>query len=600
MDLIALVAPTFGIWILRHGGMADLQDDTAAVRLVVRQIAWLNVYVLASIGFDILLNLGFTAAIWGTLVFLYLTTAAVGHIASLLQFSPGAKSHQESFRRLYLSGLSFPMIYQLILFAWFTLSIVTAPGTTRLFYFDGNGYVLAEIPVWYALATGVFGATATVYPLALFLSSFRRAKASAVKDVLLVFSACWASWGILALLFFLVLGTMPPILGFSLPFANQIGFITTSSLFYLMALTASSPTGLARFLASRLLPQPMIKLGRKYLVLYDTPSKALSLFTSTIDAIAAGGTRTIISCSDSLQESFFRAEPRLADWTRRKKISYDTQTAIGGSSKGLSEKLTRPAAVGIKVRELNPENLDETVSSVSSGEESREIGPSSIELFLADSRRVPRRQAADFLEKNAGVQFLDLTSSNDSFSRLLGIGREQLQGTKILLEYDSSARYQDAVEKFLAEGIANAERCVLFTSKSSALYRALKGREMLKIVAASSLVSVPSEVGEGEVQIPNKELGLVNSFASDFLDNTMPVSFVFDSITELVRGDRWEQVYSGTKQLTELLSVPNATALFLANRDTEDPRFLGALRGVFTFQLRLNSAGLHVDKRLPT
>ena len=566
--------------------------------LVLRQITRLNVYVLASVGFDVLLNLGYTAAVWGILVCLYLITAAVGHIASLLRFCPGVQSYRESIRRLYFSGPSIPTIYQLVLFGWLILSIVTAPGTPRLLYSGGDGYVVAEIPFWYASASAAFGATATVYPLALFVSTLRRVKNSAVKDVLLVFSACWASWGITALLFFLVLGTIPPILGVSLPFANQIGFITTSSLFYLMALSASSPTGLARFLASRLQPQPMIRLGRKYMVFYDTPSKALSLMSAAIDAVAGGGTRIIISCSGSLQESLLRSAPRLANLTARKRIAYDNETATTEARQSLSEKLNHPGTVGVRVRELNPENFEEIITDDGV---SREIGLSSVELYLADSRKTSRRQLADFLAKNARVQLLDLTSSNNLFSKLIELDHDKLKGTKILLEYDASVNYEDFVEKFLAEGIANAERCVLFTSKSSRLYRALRGKDMLKIVAASSLVSVPSEVGDGEVQIPSKELGLVTSFVSDFLDSaTMPLSLVFDSITELIRGYRWEQVYSGVKQLTELLNVPTATAIFLANRDTEDPRFLGAVRGTFAFQLRLDSSGLHISKPMST
>jgi len=132
--------------------------------------------------------------------------------------------------------------------------------------------------------------------------------------------------------------------------------------------------------------------------------------------------------------------------------------------------------------------------------------------------------------------------------------------------------------------------CALFTSKSSKLYRALKGKRMVRIVAASSLVSTPDESPDGEIQIPDKELGLVTSLVTDFFENNMSValSFVFDSITELIRGERWEQVYSGIKQLIELLSPSTVTAIFLVNTETTEPRFLGALRGLFSVQMRLD------------
>jgi len=148
------------------------------------------------------------------------------------------------------------------------------------------------------------------------------------------------------------------------------------------------------------------------------------------------------------------------------------------------------------------------------------------------------------------------------------------------------------------EGIGYAEKCVLFTSKSSKLYRAIKGKELVKIVAASSLVSAPDELPDGEVQIPDRELGLVTSIASDLLENnrTSTLRFVFDSIEELIRGDRWEQQYSGVKQLVELLNVPHATALFLINNGTAEPKFLSSLKGIFPVQMRLDSTGLQVKK----
>jgi len=48
--------------------------------------------------------------------------------------------------------------------------------------------------------------------------------------------------------------------------------------------------------------------------------------------------------------------------------------------------------------------------------------------------------------------------------------------------------------------------------------------------------------------------------------------------------------------LIDLLSVPNATGLFLANVNTMEPRFLGALHGAFALQLRLDHEGLKAIK----
>src|SRR5207247_5212129 len=103
---------------------------------------------------------------------------------------------------------------------------------------------------------------------------------------------------------------------------------------------------------------------------------------------------------------------------------------------------------------------------------------------------------------------------------MVELDHQKRRGSIVLLEYDTNSDYKGIVNKFLAEGISNAERCALFTTKSSKLYRAIKGKRMIKIIAASSLISVPDELPDGEMQIPDKELGLVAAVLSDFIDNS--------------------------------------------------------------------------------
>jgi hypothetical protein len=218
--------------------------------------------------------------------------------------------------------------------------------------------------------------------------------------------------------------------------------------------------------------------------------------------------------------------------------------------------------------------------------------------LLLESSRAPRPQLNEFLRQNSEIELLNLSESTNPFSGLFSLDHQQMRGSAILFEYDNNSDYETAIDKFFSEGTSNAEFCVLFTVKSSKLYRALKGRRMIKIIAASSLVSAPDELPDGEMQIPDKELGLVAAIASDFLDNSKSsgASFVFDSITDLIRGERWEQVYDGIRQLIDLLTVPNATALFLVNASAAEPRFLGALRGAFGVQIRMDDNGLRAIK----
>jgi len=360
--------------------------------------------------------------------------------------------------------------------------------------------------------------------------------------------------------------------------------------------------GTTRFLKSTLFPQSLIKFGKRYLVLHDTGSRTISFLSAAFRSTIEAGAKVVLKSPSSwLLEGLSRSDSRFKEWTENGKFVTSSTVSHDKSSgkEGLSDKFGLSQTATVFVKELERQDLQGLIGSVA--KQSKNPSEPEAEVFLLESSKAPRPQVADFLQKNADVELVNLSEASDPFSTLVNIDHPKIEGSKILLEYSSNANFEDLVKKFFDEGIANAEMCALFTSKSSKLYRALKGKRMVRIVAASSLVSAPGESPDGEIQIPDKELGLVTSLVTDFFENNMSValSFVFDSITELIRGERWEQVYSGIKQLIELLSPSTVTAIFLVNTETTEPRFLGALRGLFSVQMRLGdteSQALRVTK----
>src|SRR5438445_12459611 len=118
------------------------------------------------------------------------------------------------------------------------------------------------------------------------------------------------------------------------------------------------------------------------------------------------------------------------------------------------------------------------------------------------------------------MELLNLSESTDPFSSMVEFDHQKIRGSIILLEYDTNSDYEGVVDKFLVEGISNAELCVLFTTKCSKLYRAIKGKRMIKIIAAASLLSVPGDLTDAEMQIPDKAPGLVAAGLSDFIDTS--------------------------------------------------------------------------------
>ncbi len=535
----------------------------------------LNIYFLVAVVFEIFRNLGYSWAVYPITISSYFIFATMGVLAASLYYCPECNTLREAISKLK-SQASFD-IYELIALAWIILYLL----------FPDVGLPFTIVPLTAAL----------IYPTALFVSIRRRAKPTHVRKAMRLLSISWTLF-LLVGLFLVIVGSQPPLLPISIPYAWEIGYLSGSGLFFLMSLTVVDPLGSMKFTAGRLVPETIVKPGHRYLILHDSGKKAVSFLLSTLKSMIDSGARVIVTASSSewLVRSLSQ-EPRFGEWKKSGRVVV-SENIIGQASarEGFSERLSFGPTSVVYLDELGRENLGSTLARSDREIAGKHQEPA--ELFVLESGKAPRPQLAEFLHRNAGMELLNLSVSTEPFSSRVNLDHQKIRGSTILLEYEPNSDYENIVDKFLTEGIGNAELAVLFTTKSSKLYRAIKGKRMTKIIAASSMISAPDELPDGEMQIPDKELGLVASIVSDFIDNSKNsgVSFVFDSITELIRGERWEQIYAGIKQLIELLSVPTATTLFLANENTMEPRFLGALRGAFAMQMKLDDDGLKATK----
>ena len=454
------------------------------------------------------------------------------------------------------------------------------------------------LPQAYVFFTIIVLTAGLVYPTTLFLAARNRAKPPHVKRALAAFAATWSVFVTAGTLLF-ALGSQPPALPVSVPYAWNVAYIIGSVMFFIMSLMETAPLGSVRFPAGQLIPESIVKPGHRYLILHDSGKRALAFLSITLRGLVESGARVIVSASTTswLLGNLSKSDPHFNEWKQNNKLVIrERDSDANAMQEGILERFNFGPISTVYIKEIDRQNLEEKISPLSNGEGNTRQQPA--ELFLLESSKAPRPKLTDFLHKNPEFELLNLSESTDPFSSLIDLDHQKIRGTVALLEYDSNADYEGAVDKFLSEGMSNAELCVLFTAKSSALYRLIKGRRMVRIIAASSLLSAPDELPDGEMQIPDKELGLVASIASDFIDNSKGsgASFVFDSISDLIRGERWEQIYAGIRQLIDLLTVPNATALFLANVNTMEPRFLAALRGAFALQLRMDGSGLRAVK----
>jgi hypothetical protein len=577
LDIVAMVAPALSLWLL-------FRQKPSFVGIARDNLIRLDIYFFLILVADI--DRILTQSVLATYVMLigfFSIATNFGHAAAVVQFCPEARDWRESMRIILKRTMLFPM-FLLILGTWLAITLAFEPVTSSLTSYGNEAYVLPSFPTWYIALTIIFAIPIILYPSLLLLSSLRRAQISYTRNTLLLMLSSWLCFPTLGLVIFFLLSPL-------IPFSYELGLIISSTLYCLLAVSLRTLPGTSRFLKSGLFPQSLIKFGKRYLVLHDTGMRTVSFLSSAFRSTIEAGARVVLkSPATWLVEGLSRSDSRFNEWTENGKfVTPSTVSGDKGSGKeALSDKFGLSQTATVFVKELERQDLQGSMGAIA--KESKNPSEPEAEVLLLESSKAPRLQVADFLQKNGDVELVNLSEASDPFSTLVNLDHPKIEGSKILLEYSSNANFEDLVKKFFDEGIANAEMCALFTSKSSKLYRALKGKRMVRIVAASSLVSAPDESPDGEIQIPDKELGLVTSLVTDFFENNMSValSFVFDSITELIRGERWEQVYSGIKQLIELLSPSTVTAIFLVNTETTEPRFLGALRGLFSVQMRID------------
>src|SRR2546422_7986119 len=350
--------------------------------------------------------------------------------------------------------------------------------------------------------TVVLLSAATVYPTTLFLLARRRAKPPHIRNAMAILSIAWALFVTVGTILF-ILGTQPPLLPIFLPYGWEMALITGSVLFFLMSLTRLYPLGFGGFSSGQLVPDTIVKAGHRYLILHDSGKRAISFLSSTLKGLIDSGARVVISASSNgwLVGTLSQHESHFNEWKESGRLIV-SENWVGHAfpREGLSDRLSFGPTSTVFVNELGQENLEGTVSPLdkATGETHQEPA----ELFLLESSKAPRPQLTEFLRRNSGMELLNLSESTDPFSSLVDLDHQKIRGSIILLEYDTNSDYEGVVDKFLAEGISNAEVCVLFTTKSSKLYRAIKGKRMIKIIAASSLISVPDELPDGEMKIP--------------------------------------------------------------------------------------------------
>lgn len=158
------------------------------------------------------------------------------------------------------------------------------------------------------------------------------------------------------------------------------------------------------------------------------------------------------------------------------------------------------------------------------------------------------------------------------FSEQLGVEHGELQGKKILLEFEPSTSYDRLVRDFALEYAYHKVKVVVLSQEGSAIQQALEGDEGVKTVNLTSPFTMFTQILEDQME--------------------GPLCLVYDSLTELALSVDSQAAYKFVRNSLKLLSEPRITAVFLLNPSAHEPKEVSSLRGLFSNQIIYEKQGI--------
>lgn len=188
----------------------------------------------------------------------------------------------------------------------------------------------------------------------------------------------------------------------------------------------------------------------------------------------------------------------------------------------------------------------------------------------------------------------EIIQLEEAFSKSLGVTHEEMNGRKILFDYDPIAEYEKVIKDFCVEALANRGLATVFTRKGSPIHNTLSERAAIKFFCLTSQVSVPTEATRNEVWLPANDISLMlDALNKSLLANPKAmVWFVYDNLTELLFATGFERTYGFLRYATEILAAPRVSALFLFNSKAHDEKISISIKGLFRNYIECGSEGL--------
>lgn len=532
-------------------------------------------------------------------VFLFGTALSIGFASYLLMASDGKGGFAELTRFLVRPPRDF-VAFVVISATWAFSALAWQPFSLNSLAANGETIYYFSYQDWFLGIGALLLFSFTALPVFSFYKQSHRVQDPKAAGSIRLISICWASFGLITFFQQAITGAYAGLVKSFVSLADGV-------LFVLVSFALREPTLLSRIVTGAETIFQAVNTAEDTVVLYNTESDRRRLVERFIDDGVATGQELVFYAIKS-EVPLYKAMLREAtpQQSRRKDQHVSIQSIDFGGGDGIKEPEFLPGVHRAKreLVDLGGLSLDQCNLIISK-----------VKTFdgLAGPLRKPRIWALNveeaqsgtleaLREANPGARVLPLAFQQDSFSKLLNGKHQSLSRSRILLEYDPTSNYEDAVQKFAREFQANVEPVAIFTSMGSPTYSKFIGQHNLRLFTFSTKTSTPSKVSEEHVLLPERDTSLLLDAVDKLLqaNHGRLVGMVFDVFTDLILFQGFEKGYGVLSSVVEMSESESASSLVLINFSALDERSLNGIRGLFRIQAKFDSEGFKIVRSVGT
>jgi hypothetical protein len=494
------------------------------------------------------------------------------------------------------------LAFLFISIGWATATLVERPFTVNNLMTNGESIYYFSYDSWYLVVSSLLLASFIGFPVLAFYRQSRRVQDPKASSSIRLISICWACFGLTTLFQQAFSGAFASLV-------KSFSIVADGALFVLVSFALREPTILSRIVTGgeTIFQAVSSSTEEDTVVLYNTGSDRKRLVERFVEDGLATGQEMVFYATKS-EVPFYRAilKGATTDHLRQRNPQMMIQSIDFGSGEALSDLTVPPGFHRAKrelvdLGELSLDQCNLIISKVKSLDS------------LPGPRRRPRIWALNVEEAQSGTlealreanpkaRVRDLALQQDSFSRLLNSKHQALSKSRILLEYDPTSNYEDAVQKFAREFQANVEPIAIFTSMGSPTFRQFRGQHNLRLFTFSTKTSTPSKVSEEHVLLPERDTSLLLDAVDKLLqaNHGRLVGMVFDVFTDLILFQGFEKGYGVLSSVVEMSESESASTLVLINFTALDERSLNGIRGLFRSQAKYDLGGFRMVRSQST